>query len=895
MMNEPMDATDQEVAAIVNGLCRLRSRSRPDIGNFYYPGSHLNRQSNSPVRMLASKPKEREMYDSSPNYSPLPGQGAEDQDEFFTRELLRASTKFQAQRSRSEGKLNSTGEYLTHHSHGTTTPTKLSKRESLKAQKKNYRREKKRVTKELLSALKDPSIIVMADYMKVRGSWKGWTKLWCVLKPGLLVIYKSPKHGQWVGTILLNNCELIERPSKKDGFCFKIYHPLDQSIWATRGPKGETMGSFTQPLPGSYLIFRAPSESDGKCWMDALELALRCSSLLMRSMRDDSALTMEKRMDDSEIENKHFKHEGLDEDDLENERVKDSDSKSESEASEVEELAPLEVAQQDTKETTYVPVASEDLCLNISQTETLAEENKSLIWTLMKQVRPGMDLSRVVLPTFVLEPRSFLDKLSDFYFHADIIARAVQEDDAFSRMKEVVRWYLSGFYKKPKGLKKPYNPIIGETFRCLWEHPKTKTRTFYIAEQVSHHPPVTAFYITNRKEGFCISGSILAKSKFYGNSVCAVMDGVGKLMLLGRGEDYLITMPYANCKGILYGTLTMEYGGKVTLECEKTGYRTEIEFKLKPFLGGSDSSNQINGKIKFGKETLATLSGKWDEEVYIKDKRTENSELFWAVTSEVKNSRLKRSTVMFDEQAENESERLWSHVTAALGKGEVHEATKEKYILEEQQRNGFKERKIKMVEWVPKLFERDDITSDWIYKHMDTRPWDILNDIEQFELDGVIQTRTRHRTQIVRTTSIVSIPNRRNGPTKQRLKRNASLTHARNKKKQGRARIGSGSPDPASGESEDSYAEHSDVTENEDEASTTLPSRVRVEDIIGPIREGSEQVQKELKTINSRLAFMVQQQSNSRASSGALSRFDWFILAAFMVLGQIVSAFFFRS
>lgn len=38
-----------------------------------FPGSHLNRQSNSPVRMLASKPKERDMYDSSPNYSPLPG------------------------------------------------------------------------------------------------------------------------------------------------------------------------------------------------------------------------------------------------------------------------------------------------------------------------------------------------------------------------------------------------------------------------------------------------------------------------------------------------------------------------------------------------------------------------------------------------------------------------------------------------------------------------------------------------------------------------------------------------------------------------------------------------------------------------------------------------------
>ena len=35
-----------------------------------------------------------------------------------------------------------------------------------------------------------------------------------------------------------------------------------------------------------------------------------------------------------------------------------------------------------------------------------------------------------------------------------------------------------------QGLKKPYNPIIGETFRCLWTHHKTDSRTFYIAEQV---------------------------------------------------------------------------------------------------------------------------------------------------------------------------------------------------------------------------------------------------------------------------------------------------------------------------------------------------------------------------------------------------------------------------
>ena len=75
-------------------------------------------------------------------------------------------------------------------------------------------------------------------------------------------------------------------------------------------------------------------------------------------------------------------------------------------------------------------------------------------------------------------PRSFLDKLSDYYYHADILSTAAVEPEPYQRMKTVVQWYLSGFYKKPKGLKKPYNPILGETFRCYWQHPNG-SKTFY--------------------------------------------------------------------------------------------------------------------------------------------------------------------------------------------------------------------------------------------------------------------------------------------------------------------------------------------------------------------------------------------------------------------------------
>lgn len=334
-------------------------------------------------------------------------------------------------------------------------------------------------------------------------------------------------------------------------------------------------------------------------------------------------------------------------------------------------------------------------------------------------------------------------------------------------MKLIVKWYLSGFYKKPKGLKKPYNPILGETFRCFWSHPETDSRTFYIAEQVSHHPPVSAFYVTNRKDGFCISGSILAKSKFYGNSISAILDGTARLKLLTRGEDYLVTYPYAHCKGILLGTLALELGGKVNIKCDKTGYNTELEFKLKPFLGSSDLCNLVTGRIRLGNETLGSLEGHWDSDIYYKDKRSGESELFWSPTPEVKQSRLKRFVVPIGQQMDFESERLWHKVTEAILRQDQIAATGEKTVLEEEQRNGAKQRLNKMEKWIPKHFVFDCHLNDWLYSAADIRPWDNRTDVKQYERDYVIQTITRHRTPniaVVSTSSAVSVDKNKLSP-----------------------------------------------------------------------------------------------------------------------------------
>nr|XP_021518030.1 oxysterol-binding protein-related protein 8 [Meriones unguiculatus] len=667
-------------------------------------------------------------------------------------------------KSKSESKLYNGSEK------DSSTSSKLTKKESLKVQKKNYREEKKRATKELLSTITDPSVIVMADWLKIRGTLKSWTKLWCVLKPGVLLIYKTQKNGQWVGTVLLNACEIIERPSKKDGFCFKLFHPLEQSIWAVKGPKGEAVGSITQPLPSSYLIIRATSESDGRCWMDALELALKCSSLLKRTMiregkehdlsisSDNTHVTLygllrannlhsgdNFQLNDSEIERQHFKDQDMysDKSDKENDQEHDeSDNEvmgkseeSDTDTSERQDDSYIEPEPvEPLKETTYMEQSHEEL----GEVSTLHYMVVHICYLSIQEAR------RVAVS---LRP-----------------VRAALEENPYFRLKKVVKWYLSGFYKKPKGLKKPYNPILGETFRCLWTHPRTNSKTFYIAEQVSHHPPISAFYVSNRKDGFCLSGSILAKSKFYGNSLSAILEGEARLTFLNRGEDYVMTMPYAHCKGILYGTMTLELGGTVNITCQKTGYSAILEFKLKPFLGSSDYVNQISGKLKLGKEVLATLEGHWDSEVFINDKKTDNSEIFWNPTPDIKQWRLIRHTVKFEEQDDFESEKLWQRVTRAINAKDQTEATQEKCVLEEAQRQAARDRKTKGEEWACKLFELDPLTGEWHYKFSDTRPWDPLNDMIQFEKDGVIQTKVKHRTPMV------SVPKMKHKPTRQQKK-----------------------------------------------------------------------------------------------------------------------------
>ena len=65
-------------------------------------------------------------------------------------------------------------------------------------------------------------------------------------------------------------------------------------------------------------------------------------------------------------------------------------------------------------------------------------------------------------------------------------------------------------------------------------------------------------------------------------------------------------------------------------------YCFEICAVWQPFLSGYDANNLVSGKLRLGKETLATLQGHWDSSMSLTSAKTGDTEDLWTVTQETK-------------------------------------------------------------------------------------------------------------------------------------------------------------------------------------------------------------------------------------------------------------------
>eukprot|EP01110_Echinostelium_bisporum_P006594 TRINITY_DN2628_c0_g1_i1.p1 TRINITY_DN2628_c0_g1~~TRINITY_DN2628_c0_g1_i1.p1 ORF type:complete len:392 (+),score=100.05 TRINITY_DN2628_c0_g1_i1:54-1229(+) len=321
----------------------------------------------------------------------------------------------------------------------------------------------------------------------------------------------------------------------------------------------------------------------------------------------------------------------------------------------------------------------------------------------ISQLSYGQDLTRICFPSEFLNPFSILELVGDRFLSrfSCLITANKQAEPAF-RMLHVAQYFLSALHQT-KLYKKPYNPVVGESHYCFTEHPGSKTR--FVAEQVTHHPPVSAMHAENEEEGIKVTGIVSFGVKFHMNSVTIGTSGDIRIKLDKHNEEYIFTksIPDLLMKNVVFGTRQMKWQKNVEIECKSTNTKCVITFV------DSGSSETLTGVITQDGSTTLKFEGTLDDEIYWYKPEADEETLL------VSEDAFPKNKIIYPPNTDAfPTIKVWREVTKAIIANDMTEADKSKQAVEEEQRvrvrageDDKKERK---------YFIFNDERNSWIYK-----------------------------------------------------------------------------------------------------------------------------------------------------------------------------------
>lgn len=183
-----------------------------------------------------------------------------------------------------------------------------------------------------------------------------------------------------------------------------------------------------------------------------------------------------------------------------------------------------------------------------------------------------------------------------------------EEQEPLERFIIALKWYLSHLHEGEAAIttRKPFNPVLDEVHHAWvdYKEPRNQAQfakhakggnapdswSTFVGEQVSHHPPVTAWRIENAAHGlrldcsagfqvrppFPLSPSHPPEVRFGSNSASVVVLGP---LVVSTGKDTFVvsqSVPNLTIKNVVWGTKYIMYEGKFELYSPESGYRAEI-------------------------------------------------------------------------------------------------------------------------------------------------------------------------------------------------------------------------------------------------------------------------------------------------------------------------------
>ena len=359
-----------------------------------------------------------------------------------------------------------------------------------------------------------------------------------------------------------------------------------------------------------------------------------------------------------------------------------------------------------------------DPLYNYKKRKTLPVTCKKLtynVWEILKG-SIGKDINRFTVPIFLNEPISMLQKLCENFQYADVLNKAAYEDNPYIRLAYSACFCIGGFSMNIYRAKKFFNPILYETF----EYIDNDLNYRYFAEQVSHHPAISALY--GEGDGWKIYTNNNAKVKFFLNGSMQV-EAIGRCYINYEryNDNNIYTKPFINVQNLIFGTMYIQINGKFIV----TNNEGDIcEVNILPSKG-TDSGHMIgtikdiNGNLKYN------IEGCWLDTIKIIDPITKNEKILWKIIPWENQENYYYQPITFD--LNNLTEEMKSKLPHTdsrfrpdqrlMESQKIDEAAIEKERLENKQRNARKIDQKNGVIHKPIFFDEtyDDITGELIY------------------------------------------------------------------------------------------------------------------------------------------------------------------------------------
>ncbi|CAI6096135.1 unnamed protein product [Clonostachys chloroleuca] len=320
------------------------------------------------------------------------------------------------------------------------------------------------------------------------------------------------------------------------------------------------------------------------------------------------------------------------------------------------------------------------------------------------------DLSNITAPPFILAPKSAIELPSIWASCHSLFLQPAREPDPTERALLVLKNYLCSLHylvDQEGSAKKPLNPFLGELFLGSYLNPRlSSSGTRFIAEQVSHHPPVTACFIHNKELGISSTGFVAQETTFgFTEGVTVRQLGYAMIGDEKHGEKHLMTMPTLKIKGFSSGRTYVDLEGPCYIS-SSSGLLSTIDFKDSSMLGlgsrGRVTAELCRTSVDNQKEQVLQVEGNVGGSFVVRDNMGRVTEEFHVDDMEV----TPLSVKPIEEQSQWESRKAWDQVVAGIRQGDFEKVIRHKQALEEEQRKRRAEELEDGTEWQTKFFWR---------------------------------------------------------------------------------------------------------------------------------------------------------------------------------------------